>query len=145
MKKAKYILLDKNGYIISIAEKKLSDEFIEIEEVPQPYQIYKMISGKLQKDKNREEEYIKLQKENKKRKVSKIVTQYINDLLKYLDYDNLADLIICENMPLYKDEVQKIKNWIEEVYKKYEIICEKIDSDDIDISNVENELPKYKG
>jgi hypothetical protein len=141
-----YIAIDKKGNIIAISEKKLSENFIKVEKIPEPFQIYKYINGKFVKDKLKEKEYNTFLKNNLKRKVSKKVTQYIKDLLNYLDYDDIGDLLICKNMSFYKEEVEKIEKWIQKVYKKYEEIISNIDKNkDIDIDNIENLLPKYTG
>jgi len=141
----KYILVDNNGYILSVAEKQLSQDYIPVEEIPSPYQIYKFINGKFILDENLKKEYELFQKNRLKRRISKRVKKYIDELLEYLDYDGLGDLLICEEIPMYKKEVKKIKNWIKNVYKVYEELCQKIDkNEEVDINNIENILPKYK-
>jgi hypothetical protein len=138
-----FILVDENGFIISVAEKKLDENFIEVNEIPQPYQIYKFIDNKFVKDKKLEKEYNEFLKQQKLKKLSKKVTIYIKDLLNYLDYDDISNLLICKNMSFYKDEVEKIEKWIQSVYAKYEELIKNID--EINIDNVENLLPKYTG
>jgi len=139
----KYILLDENNYVISVANKKLSDEFIEVENIEEPFQIYKYIDGKLVKDLEKEKDYNNFLKSSLKKKLSKKVSIYIKELLNYYDYDDIADLNICADMPQYKDEVKKIKDWIKEVYITYEVLLN--DLNEIDIEIVEELLPKYKG
>jgi len=138
-----YILVNESGRILSIAEKKLNDNYIKVEKVPEPFQIYLFKNGKFIKDKDLEKQYKKNLINKKRKKLSKIVTKYIIELLNYFDYDDLADLILCKNIPEYKDEVEKLEKWIKEVYKKYEELSNNIEK--IDLENIYNLLPKYKG
>jgi hypothetical protein len=141
----KYILVDNNGYILSVADKQLSPDYIKVEYLPEPYKIYKFVDGKFVEDELLKKEYEKYQKDRIKKRVSKKVKRYIEDLLLFLDYDGLADLLICEEIPMYKNEVKKIKKWIKKVYDEYENICKKIDNnEEIDVDNIENFLPKYQ-
>ena len=59
-----YIAIDKKGNIIAISEKKLSENFIKVEKIPEPFQIYKYINGKFVKDKLKEKEYNTFLKNN---------------------------------------------------------------------------------
>jgi hypothetical protein len=141
----KYILVDNNGYILSVADKQLSPDYIQVEKLPEPYKIYKYINGGFIEDELLKKEYEQFQKDRLKKRASKKVKRYIEDLLLFLDYDGLADLLICEEIPMYKKEVKKIKQWIKKVYEKYEEICKDIDNNkQVDIDNIENILPKYQ-
>jgi len=138
-----YILIDNNGKILSIAEKKLNEKYIKVDNIPQPFQIYIYKNGKFIKDKKLEKYYKKQIINKKRKKLSKIISEYITELLNYFDYDDLADLMLCKNIPEYKEEVEKLENWIKEVYKEYEKLSNNIEN--IDLKNVYNLLPKYKG
>lgn len=137
-----YILVE-DGYIKAISEKKLNDKFIEVDYVPSPFQIYKYIDSEFIKDVELEKEYNDLQLQKLKNKASKDVTKYIKELLNYFDYDDLADLNFCENIPMYKNEVKKIKKFILNVYKKYEKLLKRIDNGE-KIDNIIPYLPRFK-
>jgi len=138
-----FILVDENGFIISVAEKKLDENFIEVIDDEGDINDLDIDDNKFVKDKKLEKEYNEFLKQQKLKKLSKKVTIYIKNLLNYLDYDDIGDLLLCKNMSFYKDEVEKIEKWIQSVYEKYEELIKNID--EINIDNIENLLPKYTG
>jgi len=139
------IYYDENGNIISKSEKKLFNKpFIEVDFLPEKWYNYKVKDGSLVLDEE-------LQKQNEieeveilKQKFSKMVTNYIKEVLNYFDYDDLADLLYCKNVKIYQEEANALSEWVDSVYETYEEILKGIEPQD-DVKEFIELLPKFKG